>query len=213
MIVYDWQGNVRDLAYLRGKYGGFVIQEPVAGVYPQYRIAALCEQADGEFNPVDVGRVYHTWAPAEPEAPTALVVTVLDEAGKPLPDVRVAWYWPDADVDNNAGPLAGVHDHMRSGHAVSGTTNASGMVGFGMGRGAYYFPSPERAGPHAAWVYGTRTNSALVFGLGMVAATNHYHFDVTFQRVLEEEPPPPPPPPDKWEILFDKLDTIIALMR
>jgi hypothetical protein len=170
--VYDYEGRQRDLAYLRSRYGDFLIQEAAAGEGPAFKISALHEKVN---------------------AAAALVVNVYDEEGNPLDSVRVAWYWPDADNDPNAGPLDGVPPEMRPNRAVSGPTNARGEVGFGMGGGAYYWPNQGQIGPHATWVYGTDTRSDLVLGLGMVAATNHNHFDVDYVRLEGDEPPPEPP--------------------
>jgi hypothetical protein len=52
-----------------------------------------------------------------------------------------------------------------------------------MGKGAYYWPAQGQIGPHAIWVHGSGVRSDLLFGLGMIGATNHDHFDVEFARV------------------------------
>ncbi|MEJ2212286.1 MAG: hypothetical protein P8129_25130 [Anaerolineae bacterium] len=171
--VYDHQGNPRDLVWLREKYGDVIIQDAVGGAGPVFKISALREKVD---------------------TAATLVVTVLDDQGDPIEGQRVAWYWPDADVDPNAGPQGGVLPQMRPDRAVSGATNMNGDVGFGMGRGAYYWPDRGQIGPHATWIYGTETRSDLIFGLGMIAATNHDHFDIQYTRLAEGEPPPPTPP-------------------
>ena len=36
--VYDWEGNERDLAYLKNKYGNFIIQPAATGQGPAYQI-------------------------------------------------------------------------------------------------------------------------------------------------------------------------------
>jgi hypothetical protein len=167
--VYDWEGNERDLAYLRGKYGDFIIQDAAEGEGLAFKISALREKV---------------------ETAATLVVTVADDEGNPLEGVRVAWYWPDADVDPNAGPKGGVPQQMRPERAISGTTNMNGDVGFGMGGGAYFWPDQGEIGPHATWIHGPETRSDLIYGLGMIAATNHNHFDVEYrQTLLEEEEP------------------------
>ena len=75
---------------------------------------------------------------------------------------------------------------MRPNRCVSGVTSASGDTGFGMGGGAYYWPDQGQTGPHAAWIHGADTRSDLVLGLGMLAATNHDHFDVEYARFPED---------------------------
>ena len=157
--VYDWEGNERDLAYLKNKYGNFIIQPAATGQGPAYQISVLREKIN---------------------TAASLVVKVTDENGAPLPNVRVAWYWPDAPEDHNAGPLGSVPPQMRPNRCVVGTTGGSGDVGFGMGHGAYYWPDQGQIGPHAAWIYGAETRSDLILGLGMVAATNHDHYDIEY---------------------------------
>jgi hypothetical protein len=192
--VYDQEGRQRDLAYLRSKYGDFMIQEAAAGEGPAFKISALRERVS---------------------APATLVVQVIDGEGNPLNGVRVAWYWPDADNDPNAGPRGGVPPEMRSNRAFSGPTNANGEVGFGMGGGAYYWPNRGETGPHAVWIHGTNTRSDLIHGLGMVAATNHNHFDVEYTRLDEDEPPPEPPesPLEEIEAELAKIEKAVQAIR
>lgn len=194
--VYDWEGNQRDLAYLTGKYGNFIIQPAADGEGLVYKISALREKV---------------------EAPATLVVRVVDDTGSSLEGIRVAWYWPDAPEDPNAGPMGGVPPSMRPDRCVSGWTNTSGDAGFGMGRGAYYFPNQGQIGPHATWIHGPATRSDVIQGLGMLGGTNHDHFDVEFSR-LEEEPGPPGPGPGqcpKEEILakVSKIEASMASVR
>jgi hypothetical protein len=163
--VYDWEGNQRDLAYLKGKYGDFVIHPAASGGGPVYKIAVLREKVN---------------------TAASLVVRVTDEQDAPWEGVRVAWYWPDAPQDANAGPLGGVPPALRPNRCVTGVTNPSGDTGFGMGTGAYYWPDLGQIGPHATWIHGASTRSDVIFGLGMVAATNHDHVDVEFRRFEED---------------------------
>lgn len=182
--VYDWQGTLRDMEYLQGKYGNFVIQPAADGDGQVYKISTLREKVN---------------------TAATLVVRVIDENGAPLDALKVAWYWPDAPEDPNAGPQGGVPPQMRPNRCVTGWTNAVGDVGFGMGPGAYYFPDQGQIGPHAAWMHGTMTRSDLLLGLGMVGGTNHNHFDVEFTR-FDEDPGPPGPGPGecpKEEILAE----------
>ncbi len=164
--VYDWEGRERDLAYLKGKYGNFVLQSAASGEGPVYKVSVLREKVN---------------------TAATLVVRVSDEDGALLEGIRVAWYWPDAPEDPNAGPLGGVPPQMRPNRCVTGLTNPNGDVGFGMGGGAYYFPGQGQIGPHAAWIHGATTRCDVILGLGMLGGTNHDHFDVEFTR-FEEEP-------------------------
>jgi hypothetical protein len=186
--VYDYQGNRRDMAYLKGKYGDFIIQPAAAGDGPSYEISTLREKVS---------------------TAATLVVRIVDENGAPLEGIRVAWYWPDAPEDPNAGPLGGVLPQMRPNRCVTGSTNAAGDVGFGMGRGAYYFLDRGEIGPHATWVHGSTTRSELILGLGMIAGTNHDHFDVEFTRLENGPGPGPGPEPGecpKEEILAEMAE-------
>lgn len=194
--VYDYQGNLRDMAYLKGKYGNFIIQSAAEGEGPVFKISTLREKVS---------------------TAATLVVRVVDEEAHALEGIRVAWYWPDAPTDPNAGPLGGVLPQMNPNRCVTGLTNPAGDVGFGMGGGAYYFPNQGQIGPHAAWIHGATTRSDLILGLGMLGGTNHDHFDVEFTR-LEEEPGPPGPGPGvcpKEEILAEvsKIEAAMTSIR
>lgn len=114
-----------------------------------------------------------------------LVVKVLDKEGRPMPGVPVAWWWPDVDKAQDR-----VWDEVAGRWCVRGITNDMGDAGFGMGEGAYYWPDKGQSGPHHVWMFGQ--NTPWVQGLGMVAATNHLHPDMTI-KVLDEKPPVPPP--------------------
>jgi hypothetical protein len=96
--------------------------------------------------------------------------------------------------------LGGVLPQMNANRAISGSTNENGDVGFGMGGGAYYWPAQGQIGPHATWIHGSQTRSELILGLGMVAQTNHDHFDVEFTR-YDEDPNPPEPGCDLTPVL------------
>jgi hypothetical protein len=171
--VFDADGIERDLAWLKARYGSFVIQPAAAGEGPAYRISALREQKDS----------------------SSLLVRVLDSNGAPLPGTRVAFYWPDADADASCGPAGGVLPEMGANRCVSGWTEDNGNAGFGMGDGAYYSPSVAQIGPHAVWVYGTATRSELILGLGMVSPPSQAHLNVEFTRDAAQDLEPPTPTP------------------
>lgn len=135
--IFDVHGQQQTEAWLLSKYGQI---KTTAEAGAEYGIVELREKID---------------------APSTLVVTVKDESGNPVPNVSVAFSWPD-------GTVHGITDNM-------------GNVGFGMGGGAYYFP-PEK-GPHWIDAGGVR-----VEGLGMLGGTNHDHMDVV---LIEGELEPP----------------------
>jgi len=192
--VYDWQGDERDLAYLRARYGDFVVHAAPPGEGPVYKLSALREKIN---------------------TAATVVVRVTSQDGAPIEGVQVAWYWPDAPADPHAGPQGGLPPQMRPERAVTGLTNLNGDTGFGMGRGAYFFPSQGQIGPHATWIYGQVTRSDVVLGLGMVGQTNHDHYDVEFVRVSDEGSTPPPPDCPREEILAElaRMEAAIRAIR
>lgn len=191
--VYDWQGNERNMDYLRARYGDFIIHPAPPGEGPVFKISALRE------------KIYTA---------ATLVVRVTNKDGAPIEGLQVAWYWPDAPVDPYAGPQGGLPPQMRPQRAVTGFTNINGDTGFGMGRGAYFFPSQGQIGPHATWIYGQATRSDVILGLGMLGQTNHDHYDVEFVSVTHEGTPPPPDFP-REEILAElaRVEEAIRVIR
>lgn len=144
------------------------------------------------FGPVHVSGSSERYDVAELReivGPTALTAIVYRENGAPARGVSVTMGWPDG--------------------ADLALTNALGEAGFPMGPGSWYWP-PE-TGPQHLEVDGLR-----VSGLGMKGNTNHVHLDVTFQE-RSSTPQPEPPTSDetaaRWAMLFQKLDTIIELLR
>lgn len=176
--VYDINGKERDMAYLKAKFGNFVIHPAAAG--PGWRITTLRER-DGIAAIIQSGKL--------PD-------------GSPATGIKVAWYWPDAPEDPRAGPANGLPAGMVPNRCFVGVLNESGDCGHPMGQGAYYWPDRGEVGPHACWMYGSGTNSDVLAFIGMIAATNHLHFDPEFTWVEEPvEPPVDPPvePPSDFE--------------
>jgi hypothetical protein len=190
--VYDFEGKKRNLTYLRSRYGNFVIQPAAGGHGPAYKIDLLREKVNTN---------------------AVCVFTVKDADGTPLEGTTVAWYWPDAPDDANAGPKGGVPSGMSPNRCITGQVKADGDIGFAMGQGAYYWADRGEIGPHAAWIHGAGTRSDLVLGLGMIAGTGHNHFDVEYVRVddgvTEPEPPEPEPPPEEE----DPTEKILAELK
>ena len=161
--------------------------------------------------PVAFGSIAYA---ASSAAAATLVVRVTNKDGAPIEGLQVAWYWPDAPDDPYAGPQGGLPPQMRPQRAVTGFTNINGDTGFGMGRGAYFFPSQGQIGPHATWIYGQATRSDVILGLGMLGQTNHDHYDVEFVSVTDEGTPPPPDFP-REEILAElaRVEEAIGAIR
>ena len=180
-VVLDAAGNIRSPDWLRSKYGPFIIYNPppaepagaeAGGRSRAWRITTLREKCN---------------------APAALVVKTLGLDGGPAPGVKVAWYWPDAPADADAGPTGAPFEGVTPGRCVTGYANGEGDTGFAMGDGAYYSADRGERGPHAVWIHGAETRSDLILGLGMLAGTNHDHFDVEYTLVDDsgEEPEEP----------------------
>ena len=160
--IYDEYGTEKDWNWLVANFGDLPLQ--ATGHDPGYKLVSLRDTGYSASN--------------------ALVVKVVDEYDAPMSGVQVAFYWPDAP-EGDAGEWYGRY--------VVGVTNAEGDVGFGMGSGAYYWPNDGQVGPHAVWVIGNESGvklSDLADGLGMIAATNHKHLDVTFKYMESVTPPP-----------------------
>jgi hypothetical protein len=173
-IVLDASGNVRSLDWLRAKYGPFVLYNPPPADGPArvWRITTLREKCN---------------------APATVVVKTLGLDGANAPGVKVAWYWPAAPADADAGPAGAPFDGVTPGHCVAGYANGEGDTGFAMGDGAYYYPDRGERGPHAVWIHGAETRSDLFLGLGMLPGTEHDHIDVEFTLMDDsgEEPEEP----------------------
>jgi hypothetical protein len=150
-----------DLAWLAGEYGtSYRRAEParVAAAPHAYRLVALAER----------------------EGPSNLDVFVVDEAGAPIADLPVAFWYssaPDASRADEWYP-----------QRVTTRTGVDGRVGFALGGGAY-LAACGSGGPHAVWVTepgaapDTTIPSDVADGLGMLGGTNHRHLDLLFQRV------------------------------
>jgi hypothetical protein len=209
--IYDQQGQERDWTWLIANFGAVKLEraEVAAGVDQVYRIVMI----------------------KDAEGPAVTVVNVTDPDGKPLENVRVVRYWPDAPSLPGWPPPA---SRWRD-RGVYGGTNINGDIGFGMGRGDYFFP--PSGGASALWVSDERGPSDFIEGLGMLGGTNHRHLNIYFQlQGVEAEPPEPPEPPappepptppeppapptppapeeqENWDKLFERVDRIIELLE
>ena len=130
---------------------------------------------------------------------SAFIVQVRMADGVPQQGVDVVFYWDSADLLPDAGWLE---------QGVIGPTNENGDVGFGMGPGAYY--SPPEQGPHKTWISGEGV-SEMVEGIGMIAATNHNHFNVVYQWVEDE--PEPEPEPEDLSAIVEVLERIAVALE
>jgi hypothetical protein len=197
--IYDQQGQEQDWDWLVANFGNVRVEraEVPEGVTEVFRIVKLQDRA----------------------GPAVQVVNVSDPEGSFLEGIRVVRYWPDAPgLPAWSPPISLWHEQ-----GVFGATNKNGDIGFGMGRGDYYFAPQD--GVSSVWVADVSGPSDVIKGLGMLGGTNHRHLDVYFQvEVVEEAPPEEPPeeppevtvtrpPDDRWQMLIDKLDMIITMLE
>lgn len=201
--IFDRQGQERDWDWLVASYGAIRVKRAQVpeGVTKVYRIVKL----------------------QDVEGPAVQVVNVSDQENNPIQGTRVVRRWPDApQLPAWPAPISMWYEQ-----GVYGGTNENGDVGFGMGHGDYYFVPEE--GASCVWVAARKGPSDLISGLGMLGGTNHRHLDVYYQlqdvkvRPPEKSPEKPPERPpeegpvqpsgDRWQLLMDKLDDIIALLE
>lgn len=208
--IYDRHGVEKNWDWLVKSYGPLVIHPANKGL--GWKIVELREDADlAKYAGKTLGEIQAL----SPQASPALMVQVRSADGKPVDMMKIAWYWPDVREDPASMPLNGLPAGIKPNRAEYGTTNLNGDVGFGMGRGAYYYP--PAIGPHAVWMYGQNTD--VVLGLGMIGETNHHHLNVVYQQVVVDDTPVVPPPEETptdgiyWGTLWRKLDRIIELLE
>lgn len=169
--ILDQQGQERDWDWLIANFGTVSLErtEVPQGVNKAYRIVKLQVS----------------------EGPAVQIAIVADSAGTPLEGITVVRHWPGAPPLPGWSPPASAWQDK----GVFGPTNVRGEIGFGMGRGDYYFP--PNLGASAVWVADPAGPSDFISGLGMLGGTNHRHLDVYFQlEQSQESPPSPPTPPD-----------------
>ena len=198
--ILDGQGQQRDWIWLKANFGDIAVKraEPAAGETLVYRIVQLQDST----------------------GPAVQVVHVAGKDGNSRQGVVVVRYWPDAPaLPTWPSPISKWRPK-----GVFGKTNDKGDIGFGMGRGDYFFP--PSGGASALWIADERGPSDFIEGLGMLGGTNHRHLNVYFQlQDVEAEPPTPPPPPpeppeppapvekENWDKLFERVDRIIDLLE
>lgn len=197
--IYDQQGQERDWHWLASTFGEVQLER--------------AEAADG------TGPVYRVVRLQDAEGPATQIVEVVDQAGNSLEGVKIVRHWPDAPpLPEWPAPISRWRER-----GVYGPTGGNGDIGFGMGHGDYYIL--PQSGASAVWIADEAGPSDFVGGLGMLGGTVHRHLDVYYQLQEGDVPPPPPPPPpspppppppppeDKWEMVMEKLDRIIALLE
>ena len=134
-------------------------------------------------------KVYRLVELREKSGPASLVTQVVNEAGNPIVNMDVAFYWPGAPEPPDPPTAVLPHDWYRN--FVHGPTNVNGDIGPGMGPGAYH--GEGEGGPHAVWVRDPDIPSDICEKLGMLAGTPHDHLDQKFKLQTVGEGPGPEP--------------------
>ena len=172
--IYDVNGAEKSAAWLQSVFGNVEVHS--------------ADTSDG--NPV-----FRLVELREVIGPASVVIAVKDQQGQPMKDVPVIRYWPGApDLPNWEPPP----ERWKS-RGVVGKTGNGGDVGFGMGTGDYYWPEREQ-GASGIFLGKPSTHTDFVMGLGMIAATDHQHLNMTFQLMDADDPgpgPTPSPPPEE----------------
>jgi hypothetical protein len=133
----------------------------------------------------------------------AAVITLRDSKGNPMPGVTV------------------IFAHTSGANTVREKTGQDGQITIPLDR-SHRYGVPAQAGPCHAGI--PRQPTDVIYGLGrvIVPGAPDRHLDITFQwldrsDVTEPDPSPEEPEPSPveapWQQLFDKLDTIIALLE
>jgi hypothetical protein len=207
--IFDKDGNRKDMAWLKSRFGEIVIKPAASGQGPVYKITALREKVSGGMEHI---------------------TKVVGEDGKGLEGIDVVFYWSGANTDPDAGPLGGVIEgKMKPSVGVHGPTNANGDVAPSMGGGASYRPDRGQIGPHAVWIHGRETRSELVYGIGWLPTSGKPRLDVEFTQFArdpEDSPADDTPADDgatgecptdaikaKLDVMEDTIKEIRALIK
>lgn len=151
--VYDRTGQLRTRQWVYDHYG-FLHAHPPAGKPPSGARYALAELRETQGN--------------------VLTITVLAAGDKPVANVRIMLYWPDAPKLPASGWLA---------QGAIAMTNRHGQAIHVLGDGARY--QPPTIGPHALWIHGPNA-STMITGLGIV---HDHHLAPTFRMLGANDPP------------------------
>lgn len=162
VIIRDATGEVRDEAWLRGRYGDVGLRTAPQGT--AFRVVELYEVI-GAAN---------------------LEAKVLDKDALPAEGIAVARRWPYREPNPNLGALPSeLATWFEEG--VWGRTKDDGMIGFSTGSGDFYWP-PQQKGATTIWATGM---SDAVEGLGVLQEQGGYPHMVPVFMFKGEEPPPP----------------------
>ena len=162
VVITDENGDVKDEAWLRGRFGNIQIRKAEPG--DGYRVIALHENRGA----------------------AVLQLMVLDKDGNLAGGILTARRWPYHEPNPGLEPLPPViATWFDSGPC--GRTKDDGVNGFGTGGGDVYWPQDGDMGASTIWVEG---RSDAVEGLGILQETGYPHIEPVFQ--FKSDTPPPP---------------------
>lgn len=115
--------------------------------------------------------------------------TVLDEQGKPKPNVRVFVDWVGRDKNDPA---------------TLRVTDAQGLANVDIYAN---LDITKKNGPYFAYVEGQDVSDTIA-GMGL-PEHHHVRFDLTFAPRTATQPPPPPPPQDVPTAIMAKAKTVV----
>jgi len=189
--VFDINGAERDWAWVVQEFGDLDV-----------RLADAVE-VDGTMQVVRLVEV------REEIGPASCTIKLLNLDGAPVQSIAIAWYWPGAPIIPDTPPVTSRWEER----ADIGFTDAAGTVGPVMSVDGYYDPRYQ-IGPYGAWVLAPAHPSDGLFGLGMIAGTEHRHLNPTFQVVIVGDEPPTPPTPedDALERIADACERIAEIL-
>lgn len=201
--IYDAEGGLRDLTWLRANYGD--LQFLSGGHGPKFVLSAI----------------------RETKGPSAIVVLVhrLQNGSRvPMLTQPVANYWLNMRLDPDNSSIKSLGPELKSRYqnvaCVQYTDGVESSTGFGMGGGSYYTPTVSQRGPHTVWVLSPSYPSDGVLGLGMLPGTNHWgmlrvEFELREEasQPPEPEPEPEPEPAELLQLLRHIDQTLSALSK
>ena len=189
-VVLDLNGNMRDWAWLRAKYGNVSYLE--ADGYPKFQLIKVEEM----------------------EGPQTMLVSLQDENGAPHSGQPVVLSWPSLLQPSQDLPYlpAGSKSCYTLRGVVQRTEN--GCTGFGLGGGSY-ISDPATGGPYSVFVLSPSTYSDCLTGTGWLGGTNHMGpCRLTFRIVPAGVTPDPDPEPGTDDNLLGVVRRIaVALER
>lgn len=146
-LIYKVDNTVTDEAWARAKYGAEFID------------------SDGE-------RKHVLESARETHGPASVIVRLVDENNRPLPNYAVAFCWKGGEHSLESEEAKAAWATRPAPRATIQFTDGGGVTGFGLGMGSYIYDL-NVGGPHAICIL-DRVPSDVAARIGMVAGTDHH---------------------------------------